>query len=126
VSFARSAADRRVYRPSARGEAASGQRQVVALDLASLNLGLQGGVSSVGAGDNEQAAGALVEPVNDAGALRVLPTAEDLAQLVNKGWAMVGGRRVDYEAGRLVDDGERLVEVDDAQFRGHLSIGSRR
>jgi hypothetical protein len=126
VSFARSAADRGVYRPSTRGEAASGQRQVVALDLASLNLDLQGGVSSVGAGDNEQAAGALVESVNDAGALRVLSTAEDLAQLVNKGWAMVGGRRVDYEAGRLVEDGERLVEVDDAQLRSHLSIGSLR
>ena len=98
----------------------------MALDLASLNLGLQGGVSSVGAGDNEQAAGALVESVNDAGALRVLPAAEDLAELVDKGRAMVGGRRVDDEPGRLVDDGERLVEVDDAQLRGHLSIGSRR
>jgi hypothetical protein len=109
ASLARGAPDRGIDRPCARGKATSGQRQVAALNLAVLHLSLQGGVRSVAAGDNEQAAGALIEPVNDAGALGVLPTPEDLAKLLDKGRSVVGRRRVDDEAGGLVDDGERLV-----------------
>ena len=58
------------------------------------------------AGDDEQAAGPLVEPVDDAGPLGVGTAAEDLAQLVDQGRPAVRGRRVDDQAGRLVDDRE--------------------
>ena len=66
VALARGAADRRVDRAGARGEAAPGQRQVDALDLAALDLRLQRRVRLVAAGDDEQAAGVLVEAVDDA------------------------------------------------------------
>ena len=122
----RGAADRRVDRSGARGEAPTRQGQIEALDLAALHLGLEGGVRRVGSGDDQQAAGALVEAVDDARAPRVPPTAEDLAQLVDQGRAAMRGRRVDDEAGGLVDHGERLVEMDDAQLRGHRPSGSRR
>ena len=91
------------------------QRQVDALDLAPLDLGLQRRVGRVGAGDDEQAAGALVEAVDDAGPLGVGTAAEHLFELGDQGRPAVRGRRVDDEAGRLVDDGEVVVEVDDAR-----------
>ena len=78
------------------------------------------------AGDDEQAAGALVEPVDDPRPLRVAAAAEDLAQLVDQGRAAVRGRRVDDEAGRLVDHRQLLVEVDDPQLRlSHRSPARR-
>ena len=117
VPLPRGAADRGVDRPGARGEAAAGEGQVEALDLAPLTWRLERRVRRVGAGDDQQAAGALVETVDDARSLRVRRPAKDLAQLADQGRAAVRGRRVDDEAGGLVDDGERLVEVDDAQLR---------
>ncbi len=117
VALARGAADRGVDRAGARAEPAAGEGEVDPLDLAPLHLGLQGGVGLVAAGDDEQAAGPLVEPVDDPRALRVAAAAEDVAQLVDQGRAAVRGRRVDDQAGRLVDDRERLVEVDDPQLR---------
>ena len=59
------------------------------------------------------------------GPLRVAAAAEDLAELVDQGRAAVRGRRVDDQAGRLVDDGQGLVEVDDPQLRLSHSSGSR-
>ena len=107
VALPRGAADRRVDRPGARGEPPAGQRQVDALDLAPPHLLLQGGVGLVVAGDDQQAAGLLVEPVDDPGALGVGAAAEDLAQLVDQGRPAVRGRRVDDEPGRLVDHRQR-------------------
>ena len=57
------------------------------------------------------------------GPLRVAAAAEHLAELVDQGRPAVRGRRVDDQAGRLVDDGQGLVEVDDPQLR--LSHRSR-
>ena len=93
-----------------------------AFDLTLADLLLQRGVGGVVAGDDEQATGLLVEAVNDAGALRIGATAEDLFQLVDQGGAIVRWGRVNDKAGRLVDHREVLVEVDDAQLRAHLSV----
>ena len=115
MALARGAADRRVDRPGARGEPPFGQRQVGALDLAPPHLLLQRRVGLVVAGDDEQPAGPLVEPVDDAGALGVGAAAEQLDELVDQRRPAVRGRRVDDQAGGLVDDGEALVQMDDAQ-----------
>jgi hypothetical protein len=71
-------------------------------------------VGGIVTGDDEQAAGLLVEPMDYAGALRIRTASENLGQLVDKGGANVGWGRVDDEASGLVDHGEVLVEVDEA------------
>ena len=106
VALARGAADRGVDRARPRGEVPLRQGEVDPLDLATLDLRLQGAVGRVVAGDDEQAAGPLVEAVDDPGALRVLSTAEHVAELADQGRARVRGRRVDDQAGRLVDHGQ--------------------
>ena len=125
MALARGAPDRGVDRAGARAELAAGEREVDAFDLAPLDRRLQGGVGLLAAGDDEQAAGALVEPVDDPRALGVLAAAEDVAELVDQGRARVRGRRVDDQARRLVDDGQGLVEVDDPQLRLSHRSGSR-
>jgi hypothetical protein len=76
-------------------------------------------VGRVVAGDDQQAAGPLVEPVDDPRPLPVGAAAEDPGQLVDEGRPAVRGRRVDDQPGRLVDDRQPLVEVDDAQPGAH-------
>jgi hypothetical protein len=95
VAAAGSAADRGVDRASAGGEAALGERQIDPLDLALAHRLLQRRVGLVVAGDDEQAAGALVEPMNDPWSLRVGAATEDLGQLVDQGWAVVRWRWMD-------------------------------
>ena len=58
------------------------------------------------------------------GPLGVGAAAEQVAELVDQGRPAVRGRRVDDHPGRLVDDRERLVDVDDAQLLAHRT-GSR-
>ena len=88
---------------------------------------LQRRVGLVGAGDDEQPAGPLVEPVDDAGALGVAAAAEHLFELGDQGRPAVRGGRVDDEAGRLVDHGEVLVEVDDPRpSRAHRPSSRRK
>jgi hypothetical protein len=117
VALAGSAADRRVDRPGSRAEPSSCEGEVDALDLARLDLRLQRRVRLLAAGDDEQAAGPLVESVDDPRPLRVAAAAEDLPQLADQGRTAVGRGRVDDESGGLVDDGEGVVEVDDPQRR---------
>ena len=121
VALALGAADRGVDRPGARGEPAAGQRQVDAFDLALADRLLQRRVGLVGAGDDQQAAGAAVEPVDDPRPLRVLAAAEQLAELGDQRRALVRGRRVDDQAGGLVDHRQLLVGVDDPRRRRRLS-----
>ncbi len=68
------------------------------------------------AGDDEQAAGVLVEAVDDPRALGVIAAAEHVAKLADQGRAGVRGRRVDDEARRLVDDGEVVIDMNDPQL----------
>ena len=119
VALARGAADRGVDRAGARSEVPPRQGEVDPLDLAALDLRLQGAVGGVVASDDEQAAGVLVEAVDDARALRVLPPAEHVAELADQGRARVRRRRVDDQARRLVDDGEVVVDMDDPQLLPH-------
>ena len=60
------------------------------------------------------------------GPLRVAAAAEHLSELGDQGRPAVRGRRVDDEAGRLVDDGEVVVEVDDAGLERSPARSSRR
>ena len=103
----------------------AGQGQVDAFDLAPLYLRLQGRVCLVAAGDDEQAAGALVEAVDDAGTLGVLAAAEEVAQLVDQGRPAVRGSRVDDQPSRLVDHGERARRGGRCAARLSSRSGSR-
>jgi hypothetical protein len=70
-------------------------------------------VGRVVAGDDQEAAGAFVKPVHDPRSPRVGAAPEDLAELVDERRPPVAGGRVDDQAGRLLDDRQPLVEVDD-------------
>ena len=70
------------------------------------------------AGDDHQAGGVAVEPVDDPGALG-LAAAEQVAERVHEGVAAVAGRRVDDEAGGLVDDRQALVDVHEPRLGAH-------
>src|SRR6185295_393694 len=85
VTLPRGTADRGVDRAGARGEPPPRQRQVHAFNLAPLDLRLQRGMGLVVASDDEQAAGALVEAMDDAGSLGVGTAAEQVAELVDQG-----------------------------------------
>ena len=76
------------------------------------------------AGDYQQAAGVLVQTVDDPGALGIGAAAEYLRQLRDQGRPAVRGRRVNHHPGRLVDHGEVVVEVDDAQLRAPPGCGA--
>ena len=96
------AAERRVDRAGARSRAALDERQVGAPELAALDHRREAAVRLVVAGDDHQAGGVLVEPVDDPGPLG-LAAAEQVAERVDEGGAAVAGRRVDHEPGGLVD-----------------------
>ena len=66
------AAERRVDRAAARGRAALDEREVLAHELAPGQLRLQRRVHRLGARDDEQPGRVAVEPVHDAGPLRVV------------------------------------------------------
>ena len=116
VALPRGAADRRVDRPRARGEPAAGQRQVDALDLAAPDLRLQRRVGLVVAGDDEQAAGVLVEPVDDPGPLGVGAAAEELPSSSTRVGPRCEGAGWTTRPAGLSTTARSLVEVDDAQL----------
>ena len=109
------------------------QRYVALLHLARGKLLPQVAVGDVVAGDEDQPAGLLVEAMHDAGArlaadLRKL--GEAVQQRVNQraAIAIVVGRAragVHHHAGRLIDDGEVVVFVDDVE-RNIFGHGAQR
>jgi hypothetical protein len=125
VAPAGSATDRRVDRAGPRRETTRRERQVEALDLSPPDLGLQGPVRLVGPRDDEQAAGPLVEPVDDPGPLGVVSTAEQVAEPVDQGRACMRRRSVDDQPGGFVDDREGAVLIDDAQLVRFQSASRR-
>ena len=110
------APDRRVDRAAARGRAALDERQVLALDLAALQRGLQAPVRLARARDDEQPRGVAVEAVDDPRP-PLLPAARDAGQRLGERARGVPARRVHDDAGRLVDDEQVLVLV------GHGEVG---
>ena len=69
----------------------------------------------VGAGDDEQAGGVAVEPVNDSGPFLVPAGGVVREQAVDERAALVARPRVDDDARGLVDDEQVLVLPDDVE-----------
>src|SRR5690606_20773989 len=89
---------------------------------------LRGRVGAGAPGPEEQAGGALVEAVDDPGPVG-LADAGDLRvageQAVDQRPLVPPGTRVDDDAGRLVDDDQVVVLVDDGHGHGGGGLGSR-
>lgn len=89
------------------GDAAGGERR------------RESDVGLVGLGNDHQTAGILVEAVNDAGACLSADAGKGVPavgqQCMDEGSTGMTGARVDHESGRLVDDEQVLVLMDDDQ-----------
>ena len=122
LALARVAADRRVDRARARvGPPQTRARYSRSSDPSAV-VGEQGGealVGGVGLGDDQQAGGVLVEPVDDAGPPDPADPRQAGAamgdQRVDQRAVRMARRRMDDEAGRLVDDDQVLVLEDDVE-----------
>ena len=106
------APDRRVDRAAARLQMTLDEGGVGALDLTRLDLGREVAVGPLATRDDHQAGGVAVEAVDDPGALG-LAARGDPAQHVDERAAPVPRRRVDDEAGGLVDDDQPVVAEDE-------------
>ncbi len=116
----RIAADRRLDPPGVRGDTALDEGLVGLLHPAGLELGHQAGLGSIVLGDHQQAARVAVEAMDDpgpahAGDPAVFGAAGPAEQGVDERPRRVSSRRMDDEPGRLVDDEQVVVLVDDAQ-----------
>ena len=110
--------------------AALDERQVRLLDPSGLELGHDRGLRGVGPGDHQQPARIAVEAMDDARPLDAGDAAPGLAvavrqERVDERAARMTGRRVDDEPGRLVDDQQVLVLVDDPQRRSRAPARDR-
>ena len=90
-------------------------------------------MGGVGLGDDHEAGGVFVEPMDNPGAPDPADPRETVAaardQRVDEGAAGMAGRGMDDEPGRLVDDDKMLVLVDDVERQilpDHGRIGWRR
>ena len=87
-------------------------------DLAGGELAGEGAVGGVGAGDEEDAAGAFVEAVDDAGA-EIAAEGGELGEVVeegvDEGAGAAAGAEVDDEAGGLVDGDDAGVLIEDVE-----------
>src|SRR5581483_6637134 len=115
------APDRGVDGPPLGGEPAPGQGAVAAFDLPGGEGGDQGLVGLRRAGDDHQPAGVAVEAVDDPRPHRVADPG-DLGEAVEEPAGQrplpVAGTGVDHETGRLGDDDDVLVGVDDGELDG--------
>jgi hypothetical protein len=111
------APDRRLD-PAAPGPGPSAnERQVLAVDCAPADQPLQTPVRLLRPSHDEQPGRVAVEPVNDPGPLGLLAARRGMGeQPVDQGPDRVSGRRVDDEAGGLVDDEQMLVLPRDPQL----------
>ena len=117
LAIRRIAADRRVN-PAPGLHDAPDQRDVFLLDLAIVKLARQLLMRGVVLGDDHQARGAAIEPVHDARPFLAADAAEIvdvMEQRVHQRAARVAGGRMHDHAGRLVDDDDVAVLVDDRQ-----------
>src|SRR6185437_12274940 len=118
------AADRRLDPARPRARPAADERLVAALERTLPDELLQPLERLVRAGHHEQAGRVAVEPVDDARTLLVLAAAREPDEPVHERPARVAGRRVDDDAGRLVDDEHVLVLVRDPER--HVLVLQRR
>ena len=117
------AADGRLDLPPVVGHRALDQGQVAALHGAGGELFDEGAVGLGRAGHGEEPRGALVEPVHDAGTVRRAhalgheerQVGEARQETADQGALGVTGPGMDDEPGRLVDDGDLGVGVDDLE-----------
>ena len=106
------APDRSVDRAAQRARPSGDERDVLARERARLHELLQPAVRLGRAGDDEQPRRVAVEPVHDAGPLRLVSTFDVVGeQPVHERPARVPGRRMHDETRRLVDDEQMLVLV---------------
>src|SRR5687768_13750961 len=126
LTIAWGAAHRRLDLSLRAGRRAPHDRPIEALKLAVPAVGREqvreSLMGSVGLGDNEQAGGVLVEPVNDAGAANSADPGEAVAavgdQRVHERSGFMAGGGMDDETGRLVDHNQMGVFIDYIEFDG--------
>ena len=87
-----------------------------AADAARLELGNQIGVRFQGLGHHHQAGGVLVQAVHDAGARHIGQMRHVVQQRIEQGAVLVAGGGVNHQAGRLVDDQDMVIFIDDVQL----------
>ena len=110
----RMATDRRVDGAAA-GDVAARERQVLAAHAARLQLADEAGLRRERPGHDQESAGLLVQPMDDAGARHAGEGGRVVQQRVQQRSVPVAAARMDDEARRLVDDDQRLVLVHDRQ-----------
>jgi hypothetical protein len=103
------AANRRLDPPAPRPRPAAHQREILAFELALTYETLQSLMRLRRTRHDEESRGVTIEPVHDAGPVRISTRRAALQQAVNECAALVTGRRVDDYARRLVDDEEAVV-----------------
>ena len=109
------AADGGVDRPRARVGPADDERQVLAPDTAVSHRLLECPVDRVALRDDEQPRRVLVQAVHDARAEWVVAARGPARQRLRERPGVVARRRMDGDAGRLVDDDQVVVLVDDLE-----------
>ena len=109
------AADRRLDPALPRLRPAAHERLVASLESPPPDEVAETPVRVLRARDDEQARRVAVEPVHDPRALRSLTSAQTPEQAVHERAGRVSGRRVDDDAGGLVDNEEVLVLVGDPE-----------
>ena len=110
------------------------EREIAALELAGAamvgELLGERAMRLVGLGDDQQPARVLVEAMHDAGPRHAADAGEAGAamgdQRVDQRAGGVAGARMHHEAGRLVDDDERVVLIDDVERNGLARAARRR
>ena len=108
---------------------APNQRVVDALDAVVLELRRERHVGRVVLGGHQHTGGSAIEPVHDAGTQHAADAGQVgtvVEQRVHQRTARVSGRRVDHQAGRLVDDDQVRVLVQDDERDRFGSRGERR
>ena len=117
LAIARMPADGRIDGAPGNGDAGD-DAMVLAGDRALMELGDQAVVRRQVARDHHQPGRVLVQAVDDARAGNRLQAAVEVQQPVLQGPARVSRRGMDDEAGRLVDNEDVLVFMDDGEIHG--------
>ena len=113
----RVAPDRRIDDAFRRAHAAPCQGGVGAAHRTRLQLPHEARLRNEGFGDHQQAAGVLVQAMHDAGPRDVGKRWRVRKQCIEQGAVRIAGARMDDQSGRLVDDEDFGILVDDLQ--GH-------
>jgi hypothetical protein len=116
--------DRRVDRATARQRALA-NRLIDAPDPAALDCAREDLLGAQSPRNDEQSTRILVEPVHESCARHRRERRIEIQQRVLQGPRGVARARMDHEAGRLVDDEERGIRMDDGKDDGLWLDGDR-